>query len=463
MFRYISLFISVLVSSSLFGQELTKKSAEEDLKFLYEALTYGHPVNLAHEKKDDLKIVLDRALLDLPQEISKTNFENSVRKMLFENGCIHTAVKGWSSKKDAKKEQLLFPFEIFIEDKKLLMVENLSENQNMPIEKGDEILEINGKSSKEIIETLVNYHPVDGKSYAFSYSLINNFFPSLFFKSIDTTSCFTISYKTKNDEVLQYKTKGYKPKQIVKSTRDKKIIFQGNGACFYVKDHSIGVLEIKSFEKKHKQFYKQVFHYIAVNSIKNLVIDVRNNFGGSRKNASELLSYLVAKECAFKTIRPEKTLKPFLTGKNKFTYLLSYLYYDIPNMLNRKKTKNGVEFTTKIHPKEIVFDGKLFVLINGFTSSSASLLASYTKHYSNSIVIGQQTGGGEFYNNGGSYPTLVLPNSKLQITTATYHMRYDFSGTNKDGLKPDYEIKYTIESYKKRDLEYEKVVELIKN
>jgi C-terminal processing protease CtpA/Prc len=204
-----------------------------------------------------------------------------------------------------------------------------------------------------------------------------------------------------------------------------------------------------------------VFAYIKSHGMHHLIIDVRDNLGGSRTNAVELLSYLCHERCQYETIRPKKNLAPYLKGRNKATLGLSYMYYDMGKLFISKRTPDGVTFISKIVPKKNRLPLHTYVLVNGYTASSASLLSSYLRHHAGAVIIGQQTGGGEFSNNGGSFPELVLPNSGLRIKTATYLMRYDMKGQNLNGLVPDQIVHYDVATYNTRDLEIETAWKLI--
>lgn len=433
-----------------------------DLKFMNEAFMNGYPVNLERPHQIDLSATISKLDSQLPDSVSKMVFENTVRKVLFEVGCIHTSIAGWSKTGKIGKSQLaLFPSNVFCDGNKLLFLDRTNDLLQTSVRSGNEIISINQHTAKEITDILKYYHPVDGQSFDFNLNFINKEFPSLYYKCIDRKSSFVVQYKD-SEGVLQTETlPGMLKTNKAKRLNQPKVLIQGNDESFSVIADTIGLLSIKSFHKKSNKFYENVFTYLERHFINDFVIDVRENLGGSRANTKQLISYLTQSACKYETIRPRNNLRPYLKGRNKFQFLLSYIYYDLGSLFVRKNTAEGVVFTSKIVPKKHGFIKNIYVLVNGFTGSSATLLASYLKHHANAAIIGQQTGGGECSNNGGSYPSLVLPNSGLTIKTAAYLVRYDVKGNNANGIIPDHIINYDVNTYNTRDLELEKVLQLI--
>jgi C-terminal processing protease CtpA/Prc len=340
---------------------------------------------------------------------------------------------------------------------------NTNDSLQTNIKKGDEILAINTYSAKQIIDVLKYYHTVDGHSFDFNFNLINKYFPLLYAHCIEQSPLFAIQYRNSAAQVQTETLNAMIEKELKQPVKNATPLIAGHDEYFSVKNDSIGILTISSFHAVRKHFYKTVFAYLTRHKINNLVIDVRENLGGSRFNADELIAYLTKEKCKYEMIRPKHNLQAYCKGVNKLNFYLSYLFYDIGMLFESKTTQEGAVFTTNIAPKKNRYTGKTYVLANGYTGSSASQVASYIKHHANAKIIGQQTAGGELSNNGGSFSDIVLPNSRLAISVATYLMRYDIKSDNPNGIVPDYPIIYDINSYKTRDLELEKVFDLIAN
>jgi C-terminal processing protease CtpA/Prc len=103
------------------------------------------------------------------------------------------------------------------------------------------------------------------------------------------------------------------------------------------------------------------------------------------------------------------------------------------------------------------------VLTGGSSFSATSMLLANLKGLSNVQIIGEETGGVAYGNNGVFIPDLILPNTKLRMRLPTYRIinNIHFSNNGK-GVLPDVEIKPTQSSvlYNK-DVKMEKAIELI--
>ena len=87
----------------------------------------------------------------------------------------------------------------------------------------------------------------------------------------------------------------------------------------------------------------------------------------------------------------------------------------------------GYLLTPKMHsclavqrPGKYPFLGKVFVLIEGGTFSTAADFCAVTHHLKRATFVGEETGGGYYGNNSGMMPTLTLPNSKVGIRLPMY-------------------------------------------
>jgi C-terminal processing protease CtpA/Prc len=128
------------------------------------------------------------------------------------------------------------------------------------------------------------------------------------------------------------------------------------------------------------------------------------------------------------------------------------------------ETVKGTAFITNVtYPKKERYNGNIYLLIDGFTASSACFLAANLKYKANAICLGQETAGGETGCNANSFQTLVLPNSKIKIQFPIFRFNNQIAiPENHQGIIPDYYIDYSANSYlQNKDLEIEKVLELI--
>ena len=111
----------------------------------------------------------------------------------------------------------------------------------------------------------------------------------------------------------------------------------------------------------------------------------------------------------------------------------------------KHNSKYGNEFTYSYKPKrQNHFDGKLYVITDGFTATASSMLPSCLKQHTNAIFIGNQASGGYNGNNGGSFPIITLPKSKIEIIFPAYRLILDKKSENRAGIIPGINVRSNV-------------------
>lgn len=91
------------------------------------------------------------------------------------------------------------------------------------------------------------------------------------------------------------------------------------------------------------------------------------------------------------------------------------------------------------------------------------MFLSNVKGQSNVTLLGEETGGGYYGNNGVFIPEIVLPNTKLRVRLPLYRIVNNRNFAKGTGVLPDIEVKATAESIKlNKDPKLEKAIEFIK-
>jgi C-terminal processing protease CtpA/Prc len=109
----------------------------------------------------------------------------------------------------------------------------------------------------------------------------------------------------------------------------------------------------------------------------------------------------------------------------------------------------GYLVTAKLHPgvaeqppPKYPFLGKVFVLIDGGTFSTAADFCAVTHHLKRATFIGEETGGGYYGNNSGAQVVLTLQNSKARVRIPMYEYWNAVPGYDgkRRGTRPDYTV-----------------------
>jgi C-terminal processing protease CtpA/Prc len=290
-------------------------------------------------------------------------------------------------------------------------------------------------------------------------------------KSIKLTRAEKKVKRKKNREEKRFNKKRGYSRLTDKSTREFKMI----GI-----DSSIAYLKIRGFSGGHRwsrQFYEETFHIIDSLDSKNLILDLRDNTGGSLKEIGNLYGYLTNSEYTF--IKPMKTKTRMVETKTiwsrrptffgnffKIFATPGFVIYDI----FRTKKEGGKfikmnKYTKPQMPKQKAFKGDLYVLINGLSFSASSILSNNLHGSKRAVFIGEETGGAYNSTVAGMYLSRYLPNSKLFVPVWMMNFESDYN-TDPDGfgVKPDIEVQPRLKDFVGgKDTVLEKALEVIKS
>ena len=216
--------------------------------------------------------------------------------------------------------------------------------------------------------------------------------------------------KKDSSEIIAIKRDKVKLKE--QSAKKKVVPFSANGT-----DYKLGIIEIPAFyldfeayrngEKNYKSTTNDVVRLLEElkdEEIDGLIIDLRNNGGGSLKEA-QLLTGLFIKS------------GPVVQIKTK--YRVTRLYDDDP---------------------AIKYTGPLMVMINRMSASASEIFAGAVKDYNRGIIVGTSS-----FGKGTVQSLTSLSTGKLKVTSAKF-FRITGESTQKHGIRPDIEYPHIYDT-----------------
>jgi len=320
-------------------------------------------------------------------------------------------------------------------------------NDKLDVTKKYKVLAINGNKSKHIIKTMMDYRPSDGYNKSFKYQLINSssWFNMMYEFYFDSDSIKTITLVDSTLHSIKVVCRMLDATPV----KDKKGIDYDTQFGDYVKikyfEGKVALLKISSFhglpiigKMINDNHYKKALKEIEDKNIQTTIIDLRNNTGGDAKSGYRLVSHFINEKHKVLIQRNKGNTFKYATLKSKIRLILNAIFGNLfsgrmPQFKDRKS------FVT-IKPKQKIFTGKVYVLSNGFTLSTASNVASIFKYKTNAIIAGEETGGGERTLNAYFFPKIKLPNSKIEIQIPQYNIDLNLDGTIGSGVVPDIKL-----------------------
>ena len=491
--------ISVKQYNTHLETPISPEKLKTDIDFTYQKLKELHPNLYWYITQEALDKKFDSLKASIQKPINPSQFFEKLAPVIADIKEGHLALR-IPSKKLTKKEikNLEFQKGLFsrmnyiVHENRIFVKDNVDKFEN--IATGTEILKIQDIPVSQYLEKYKPYVNSDGFNTTFQkYSMARkwaNYF------TVENGILDSVKIQTKwKEEVKDFyihrekitkdekKKEELENKKLTKSesgkTKDYNIITKSynRNLQFPLKDSSIAYMKIKTFSGTYsKKFYRKSFEILKKSPAKYLILDIRDNLGGSLAEINNLYSYLVDEN--FKFINDIEITSPKAIFKadyfshfptiTKPIAVAAYPFYLIGTALSIKKEKgktylkNNSVFALK-KPKENHFKGKIYVLVNGTSFSAASILPSKLKDAERAIIVGEETGGANDGTVAGRYSTIKLPNSKLVLPIGLMLIQPNINFTKtKKGVIPDFEILPTLnQNLQKNDIQLDWVMKEI--
>lgn len=347
--------------------------------------------------------------------------------------CAHTL---FYPSKAIQSKGSRFPLDLTFIDGKAFILSGVTNQYSIP--KGSELLSINGRPTKDIIKSLLPNLQAQGGNVGWKYVILENDFQNYYYYLIEHVDSFKIEYldySNKNEvsaiiaasqmETLRNYWQNWYPK---KDGKPLSLKFLTDPDVVIITIKSLARARYKEYDQKFEKDIDQFFNEINKSGIKNLIMDLRGNEGGS-ESTRKLYSYLVKRT----EVSPE--------DQN-----------DGPLWI--KPSKNS-------------FDGNVMVLTNERSISSLEGFVSIFKYYQRGLTIGGSTPGCYKGLCGGKKHQLILPHSRFELIIPMHQTIYrnsiDARYQEGQGYPPDFKVEIKIEDIiNGRDVVMEFALELIK-
>ncbi len=197
-----------------------------------------------------------------------------------------------------------------------------------------------------------------------------------------------------------------------------------------------------NFTYECKKFLKEV----KEKNIKNIVLDLRSNYGGN---------FLIAREIIGKyfSLKAPAMMDSFFGVERVSKEWCLGFGFNPDNYQDEIKNEELLYFLgeyIKSEPDKLAFDGNLYVLIGNMSLSTATIFTGIIKDNKLGILIGEPTGSASSFFAGREFITVNLPNSGIDLEI-NYAI---FVRTNKearfkepDAVYPDVYVPTTFEDY----------------
>ncbi len=414
--------IKPLTAKEKFSKVYDKKGYLADLDQLGQKLLAVHPHALKFiSKAQFLKNIESKKSL-ITDKTTYAEFAWHCNAIIASIGCSHTTSS--TMQNDYNEFSILplensFPMQVRLVNKQLFVVNPMNNADKVKVK--DEILSINGIETQKLLSIIYDHTVSQANIQTAKTQIFNTSFAAQIPYALGLPKTFEIVVKEKNGSI-----------QLHKATKRATELYDAsinsclNDLCLEIVEGKTAVLTIASFNYYEwnnyavfKSFLDSSMKVINNKEIKNLLIDVRYNGGGSQHPSIYLLQHLMD--------------KPFV-------------YYSKSESEGKTDISYGVEV---FHPFENRFKGKVFFLMDGNGHSTTGHFMSLVKAHNLGTIIGEELGSNQFCTAGQTM--FRLRNTKFVVHSANNtHVSTATKLPDNVGILPDYFVTQSIDDYLKK-------------
>lgn len=472
----------VLSSCSVTKFSPNKKYAPAQLKADYalfrNILEKEHPGLYWYTSADSMNYYFDKGERLLNDSLTETGFRTVLSYVISKIKCGHTSVRP-SKEYSRRGTGRYFPLVIKAWPDTSVITLNFNRRDSNVV-RGSLLTAINNVPMNIILDSMFEHLSGDGYNLSHKYQTLSNrgVFGSTYAALYGASRKYKVNYidtlgRARTDSVSLYtvspdtsrRLRPTFPQPSKKERRKQRLL--ANRSFRVDTALSMAVMDVSTFTKGYNlpKFFRSSFKELRKQNAKNLVIDLRNNGGGSVTNSNLLTKFIADK--------PFK-IADSLYALHRTSPYRKYQKERIPNFLfllfmTKRKNDGNYHFRyferKQFKPKKKNhFNGQVYILTGGNTFSASTLFAQKVKDQDNVLIVGEETGGGAYGNNAWLIPDVTLPVTKVRFRLPLFRLVIDKSlPKNGRGIMPEVEVVPTVKDIRLNlDYKMDKVVELIK-
>ncbi|MEO7310077.1 MAG: S41 family peptidase [Chitinophagaceae bacterium] len=483
--------ISSCASSNQTYNPNKKYSAEalkQDFEVAWKTWQQNHPSLYWYNSKDSVDKGFNDLYHSLTDSMGEVEFRNKLAVAAEKIKCGHTSVrlsKAFGKYAAQQRNEIQFPLAMKTWGGDSLIVTGNAFRRDSDLVRGTIIRSVNGTPVAELISSMGHLISSDGFNNNFKYQVISNSFPTYYKYAFGLSDHYVIEYVAKDGSTRFKRLLNYNPRadtldrrriSAITQTHPKKpskkelrkFELQSNRNLSIDTANQLAYMLLSTFSKnKLNRFFRESFRTLQEQHIPNLVIELRENGGGSISKSTKLARYI--------SDHPFKVADSAVAVSFRYPYpktVKSGFWYKLEHwMVSRRRQKDGYYHFKQLERKiyqpfaKDHYDGQVFIITGGYTFSASTLFINPLQGQKNVTVLGEETGGGAYGNTAVNIPDVVLPNTGIRIRLPLYRLVADKNiPHNGHGIEPDiYVPPGSVYLKKNDDPKMEKIKQLIKD
>lgn len=388
------------------------KSLQADFDQFRKFLEESHPQLYRFTSKQTFDSLFEVHSRMIDDSMTTQEFYQIIAPLVARVGCGHTSLWSPDGYWD-RAPQRMFPLGVHARDGQLFVIH--SYNQESPVAYGSQIISVNGRDARYLLEEMLGNIWSDGFIKTKKYRRLNGVFPYLYALNYGYPGQFSIVYREEGmDKQINLEPLS---RMVLTAYRDSLVssgTIRREDLIMELKDEQTALLTIRTFayyddNKGFNRFIDSSFQVIRDHKIQNLVIDLRGNDGGDPFCSSHLLTYLQKK----------------------------------PVIYFRQPYGRYARLNKPLPMAEKPFTGSQYYLIDGMCFSTTGHITSLLKYYGLGTFIGEETGATYTCNDASHDTRLKHTGYRLQSARASFATAV--TGFPMDqGILPDFPVRQSI-------------------
>ncbi len=435
------------------AKKYPKETLQKDYTILREILQAKHPSLYWYTPKEKMDEYFKKYYNGITDSMTEQQFAwLAVSPLIDKIRCGHTSVS--LSKAYGKWVQgkviPSFPLYMKIWNDTLAVTGNLNYKKDSTFKRGTLITSINGIPNNLLIKYMFEFLPEDGYANNVNYIRLSANFPYYHRNIFGLSKNYSVNYldssgaeKNINVPLFVPAKDSVKKDSIIRKQKkvepqEKKIL---QYRSFSIDSSKLfATITLNTFsEGKLRSFFRKTFKQLRKENIETVVLDLRSN-GGGRVGMSTLLTKYISRErfrVADTLYTPSRGIGPY--GK----YIKGGFLNSIEMLLISRKNKDGKYHMRYLEnhfyrPKNNNYKGKVYVLTGGPTFSASAIVCNVLKGQKDITLLGEETGGGWYGNNGIMIPDIKLPNTGVRVRLPLYRLvQFNHPTIKGTGIPPD--------------------------
>ena len=414
-----------------------------------------HPGLYDYSAKATMDSLFDAAYGQLAKPMTSIQLLYLLRGVVYGIHDSHTSIYSMSDRFSLKYQpKVLFTF-----DYDTLKV--LKAASGIGIKAGDKVAKVNGLSADLILQE-VTRGSASNEGFIASTPIRDNILRAnsylAFNKLIDTQKPLVLQLST-GKTVTILPTKG----EVVNRFRVNSWAPDSIGFVTRMLNPSVGYLDLNTFflNSVEEDSVESFIGRMERGGIKKLVVDVRDNRGGSIGVGQRIASYFIGEPKAAMVYRMVKSNTTYPVLKYSDNYDPSFIIFpEFRAEAGREgyycySMEDSVANSQVLPSDKTRYTGQIYLLVNEYSMSMSSELAALLVDIPNCTIVGRETGSCYYQMNAEKFANIVLPGVKLciripmvkNVFRETPHPRIPYGR----GVLPHHEVKLTLDELTKPD------------